>query len=97
MQTTQPPLWARDHTLFGVCEALGEDLGFNPLFLRIPLAALLLWNPIAVVGTYVALGALVLLTRWLAPNPSAAAAAAAAEQPAPATAAYSDRDMALAA
>jgi phage shock protein PspC (stress-responsive transcriptional regulator) len=96
MQTSQPPLWARDHTLFGVCEALGEDLGFNPLFLRIPLAALLLWNPVAVIATYVALGVLVLLTRWVAPNPRLAAAPA-AEQPAPATAANSDEDMALAA
>ena len=95
MQTSQPPLWARDHTLFGVCEALGEDFGFNPLFLRIPLAALLLWNPVAVVGTYVALGALVLLTRWLAPNPRVATAAEPAAQPA--TAANSDQDMALAA
>jgi phage shock protein PspC (stress-responsive transcriptional regulator) len=96
MQTSQPPLWARDHTLFGVCEAIGEDLGFNPLFLRIPLAALLLWNPIAVIATYAGLGALVLLTRWVAPNP-AAAARVVAEQPAPAGAANSDQDMALAA
>jgi len=95
MQTSQPPLWARDHTLFGVCEALGEDFGFNPIFLRIPFAVLLLWNPIAVVATYVALGGMVLLTRWLAPSPSAAAAAEPAAQPA--TAANSDHDMALAA
>lgn len=75
MQTSQPSLIARDHTLFGVCEALGEDFGFNPTFLRIPFAALLLVSPTAVIGTYFALGVLVLLTRWIAPNPRPAAEA----------------------
>ena len=96
MQTSQPPLWARDHTLLGVCEALGEDFGFNPMILRIPFAVLLLWNPSVVVATYLGLGVLVLATRWLAPNPRRAAVAAdTAAQPA--TAANSDQDMALAA
>ena len=95
MQTSQPPLWARDHTLLGVCEALGEDFGFNPLFLRLPFAVLLLWNPTVVIATYFGLGALVLVTRWLAPNPRRAAAPEPAAQPA--TAANSDPDMALAA
>ena len=95
MQTSQPPLWARDHTLLGVCEALGEDFGFNPMFLRIPFAVLLLWNPTIVVAIYFGLGALVLATRWLAPNPRRAAAAEPTAQPA--TADNSDQDMALAA
>lgn len=95
MQTSQPPLWARDHTLFGVCEALGEDFGFNPMFLRIPFAVLLLWNPTAVISAYFALGALVLVTRWLAPNPRVAVATSAAAQPA--TADTNEQDMALAA
>jgi phage shock protein PspC (stress-responsive transcriptional regulator) len=92
MQTSQPPLWARDHTLFGVCEALGEDFGFNPLFLRIPLAVLLLWNPTVVVGAYLGAGVLVLASRLLVRNPSRAAARAEAPEPAEA-----DREMALAA
>ena len=96
MQSTQPPLWARDHTLLGVCEALGEDFGFNPMYLRVPFAALLLWNPTVVVATYVALGALVLLTRWLAPNPRPVDLAEAAE-PAPEAADDNAQDMALAA
>ena len=95
MQTSQQPLWARDHTLLGVCEALGEDFGFNPLFLRIPLAVLLLWNPSVVVGTYLALGVLVLATRWAVPNPRRAAEARSKSEPA--AAANSDEDMALAA
>ncbi len=85
MQTSQPSLIARDHTILGVCEALGEDFGFNPMFLRVPLAALLLLNPTAVVCTYLALGVLVLLTRWIAPNPRPAVRPAAAAEPAPAS------------
>jgi phage shock protein C len=75
MQTSQPSLIARDHTLLGVCEAIGEDFGFNAIFLRVPFAALLLLSPTAVIGTYLALGVLVFLTRWLSPNPRAAAEA----------------------
>jgi phage shock protein PspC (stress-responsive transcriptional regulator) len=69
MQTSQAPVWARDHTILGVCEALGEDFGFNPLLLRVPLAVCLLLNPWAVTGTYVALGVLVAFTRMVSPNP----------------------------
>jgi phage shock protein PspC (stress-responsive transcriptional regulator) len=92
MQTSQPPLWARDHTLLGVCEALGEDFGFNPLFLRIPLAVLLLWNPTAVVGAYVVMGLLVLASRLAIPDRSRSEALA--ETPEPVEA---EREMALAA
>ena len=35
----QVALPLRSHTILGVCEAIGEDFGFNPVFLRIPLAA----------------------------------------------------------
>lgn len=88
MQTSQPSLIARDHTLLGVCEALGEDFGFNPMFLRVPFAALLLLSPTAVIGAYLALGVVVLLTRLISPNPRSvartrpAAAAAAGRVPA---------------
>ncbi|HEX8620795.1 MAG TPA: PspC domain-containing protein [Allosphingosinicella sp.] len=86
MQTSQPSLIARDHTLLGVCEAIGEDFGFNPMFLRVPFAALLLFSPTLVIATYLALGVVVLMTRWISPNPSAAADSrpAAAAEPAPA-------------
>ena len=86
MQTSQPSLIARDHTLLGVCEAIGEDFGFNPMFLRVPFAALLLLSPTAVIGAYLALGVLVFLTRWISPNPRPAAETrpALAAEPAPA-------------
>jgi len=86
MQTSQPSLIARDHTILGVCEGLGEDFGFNPMWLRVPLAVCLLLNPAAVVATYLGLGAIVFLTRWIAPNPKPATALA-AEAPAPVSAA----------
>ncbi len=86
MQTSQPSLIARDHTLFGVCEAIGEDFGFNPMFLRVPFAALLLLSPTAVIATYFALAVVVFLTRWISPNPRTIAEArpAAASKRAPA-------------
>ena len=70
----QPSLIARDDTILGICEALGEDFGFNPLWLRVAFAVTLLINPVAVVATYFACGAVVLLTRMIAPNPRRPAA-----------------------
>lgn len=71
----------RSHTILGVCEAIGEDFGFNPIYLRLPLAASVIWNPMVAIGTYLALGAVVLLSRLLFPKPSVEAVvdAAAAE------------------
>ena len=75
MENAQPSLLTRDDTFFGVCQGLGEDLGFSPQYLRIVLALLLFWNPLAALGAYAAGGLVVLLTRTLAPEPSRAAAA----------------------
>ena len=74
MQTSQPSVFARDHTFFGVCEALGEDFGFSPVFLRIAFAIGLFLNPVAVIAIYAGLGALVAFTRFVAPVPRQAAA-----------------------
>jgi phage shock protein C len=74
MQTAQTPkanLFTRDDTLFGVCQGLGEDLGFNPNMLRVPFVVLLLWSPLAVLAAYLGLGALVAAVRWLSPDPKA--------------------------
>ncbi|HEX8380013.1 MAG TPA: PspC domain-containing protein [Allosphingosinicella sp.] len=76
MQTSSIPVYARDHTILGICEAIGEDFGFNPLFVRIPLAVCLLVAPMAVIGAYLGLGLIVGLSRLLAPNPRPAAEAA---------------------
>jgi phage shock protein C len=97
MQTSQPSVFARDHTILGVCEALGEDLGFNPVYLRVPLACCLLLNPWAVVATYAGLGVLVAFTRLVAPNPRRPRAVEADPAAADRAEARAEPDMALAA
>ena len=75
------PVALRAHTILGVCEAIGEDFGFNPAWLRIPLAASVLIDPVIAIGTYFALGGAVLLSRLLFPKPVVSASDAVAEQP----------------
>ena len=58
----------RSHTILGVCEAIGEDFGFNPTFLRVPFAASVLYSPMWAVIAYFALGAVVLASRLLFPK-----------------------------
>jgi phage shock protein PspC (stress-responsive transcriptional regulator) len=77
---------ARDDTLLGACYAIGEDFGFNPLYLRILFAFGILWSPAIAFSAYAALTALTTLTRWMAPDPLPAepeepAAPAPAERP----------------
>lgn len=72
MQYAQPSLIAREDTFFGVCAGLGEDFGFSPTYLRLAFAALLFFNPLAGLGAYAAAGAVVLLSRLIAPNPAPA-------------------------
>jgi phage shock protein PspC (stress-responsive transcriptional regulator) len=59
-------------SLFGVCQTIGEELGFNPFYLRFALLGLLFFSPVAVIATYAALGGVVALSRWLFPTPHAA-------------------------
>ena len=88
MQATRQNLLTRDDTFFGVCQALGEDFRFPPNLLRLGFALAFFWNPIVVVGAYFAVGILVALTRFIAPDPRPAQvlryqAAAPTEQAAP--------------
>jgi phage shock protein PspC (stress-responsive transcriptional regulator) len=71
---TSVALPLRSHTILGVCEAIGEDFGFNPVLLRIPLAASVIWLPYLAFGVYFALGAVVLASRLLFPARKTAAA-----------------------
>ena len=77
METQQSPvaLPLRAHTILGVCEAIGEDFGFNPVFLRVPFAAAVLWSPTLTFATYFLLGAAVLASRLLFPRSRQALAA----------------------
>jgi phage shock protein PspC (stress-responsive transcriptional regulator) len=75
----------RDDTFFGVCEGLGEDFGFNPLYLRVTLAFLLLWYPVATLAAYALGGVIVVIARFFFPVPrTARAPQPIAEQQAPA-------------
>lgn len=69
-QENQVALPMRSHTILGACEAVGEDFGFNPTFLRVPFAAIVLWSPLMAFGAYFALGAVVLASRLLFPKPA---------------------------
>ena len=55
-------------SLFGVCHAVGEDLGFDPFILRVALLSTMFFNPLVTVGAYVALAAAVGVSRWLFPS-----------------------------
>jgi phage shock protein C len=55
-------------SLFGVCQSVGEHLGFNPLYLRIALFVLMFFNPIAMAVAYAALGAVVGLSHIVFPK-----------------------------
>jgi phage shock protein PspC (stress-responsive transcriptional regulator) len=69
MEATTESLIRRDDTFLGVCQALGEDFGFNPVFLRIAFAAPLIFAPMLVIEIYLGLGVVVLASRLLAPRP----------------------------
>ena len=74
----EPALPFRGDTFLGVCEAVGQDLGFHPNWLRIPFAAMILWNPPVIIGSYLALGCVVAVTRLAFPDRVAAKPEAAA-------------------
>ncbi|MFD1612739.1 PspC domain-containing protein [Sphingomonas tabacisoli] len=67
MKASRFSFMARNDVLLGVCAALSEDLGFNPLYLRMTLAVLLLWNPVVILSAYAAGFVLVLASRVIFP------------------------------
>lgn len=74
----------RSQTLLGVCEAIGEDFGFNANYLRVPLGAIVVFNVWAAVGVYAALGLIVLASRLLFPKAKAVAVNEVRSDPVPA-------------
>jgi phage shock protein C len=71
MQTTNKPVFfGREDTMLGICEAVGQDFGFNPNWLRIGFGTVLVLNPIAVIASYFALGLLVFASRMIVKNPA---------------------------
>ena len=63
MTKNTTPLPLRNDTLLGVCEAIGQDFGFNPLYLRLAFIAPLFLAPGASVAAYLGLGVVVAATR----------------------------------
>ena len=62
-------IMARDDTLLGICFAIGQDFGFNPLYLRILFAIILFRSPVGAFAGYAILGAIVAFSRWAVPGP----------------------------
>jgi phage shock protein C len=99
--TAQTP--KRRDSLFGVCDAIGEDFGFNADILRVAVTASLLWNPLVVVIAYATAGLFVLASRKMFPKRKPAMPVAVPATPAREEAlaaqresAYADSDMPLA-
>lgn len=76
MDSENTNLFRRRDTFFGICEAIGQDFGFNPLWLRLAFVAPLFFFPVQTFVGYFGLGLVVLASRLLFP------AKAAASQPA---------------
>lgn len=98
--TTKPNLFFRQDTLFGACQGLADDLGINALWLRVPLAASILYDPKIAVGIYAVLCVVVFATRMIWPTKSATVAVAQAEvapAPVPMVADNEQRELAQAA
>jgi phage shock protein PspC (stress-responsive transcriptional regulator) len=91
------PIYDRSEPIFGVCEALGEDLRINPNLLRVALAPLLFWNPVGTIVGYFAMGLFLLALRLLQPDVTAPASTVAVETAAVDVAEQAQPDMPLAA
>ena len=92
-QENQVALPLRSHTILGVCEAVGEDFGFNPVFLRIAFALPVIYAPMLTIAVYLGLGVIVLASRLLAPRPKRKAAPAAVETVHPQVPLSGDQDQ----
>lgn len=68
MPNARPNLFTRPDTMFGVCQGIGEDLGFNPNYLRLALPLPLFLYPVTTIAAYAVLGVIVFTVRWLMPN-----------------------------
>ncbi|WP_340313830.1 PspC domain-containing protein [Rhizorhabdus argentea] len=90
MQRSQPSLFARHDTFFGVCEAIGQDFGFPSNYVRVALSLGLLLSPLATVAVYVGAGLLVAISRWIYP---AQVANVEAQPTVPAKAGRTDNDQ----
>lgn len=97
---TKPNLFLRRDTLFGACQGVADDLGISALWIRVPLAATILYDPKLAIGIYAVLCVVVFATRLIWPAKTTAVPAAPVAAPAvaaPATAHNEQREFAEAA
>ena len=87
--TNTTPLPLRSDTILGVCEAIGQDFGFNPMWLRLAFIVPIFFAPVVTVAAYLGLGAVVGATRLLFKDKPAS------EQVVDATATVVEEDEAL--
>ena len=100
MQNETTNLFRRRDTFFGICEAVGQDFGFNPLYLRLAFIAPLFFFPVQTFAAYFALGLVVLASRLIFPAKTAgqpALTAIEADAPTAETAPEKTGELALAA
>ena len=71
MDSETTNLFRRRDTFFGICEAVGQDFGFNPLYLRLAFIAPLFFFPVQTFAAYFALGLVVLASRLIFPAKTA--------------------------
>jgi phage shock protein PspC (stress-responsive transcriptional regulator) len=65
--TDRTPLPLRGDNFLGVCEAIGQDFGINPNWLRIAFAPFIMFSPLITLSVYLGLGAVVAAARWFFP------------------------------
>jgi phage shock protein C len=73
----------RPDTMFGICEALGQDFGVNPLWIRLAFVPAIFFAPFAALAAYVGLGVVVLASRLIFPAKGAVVDAPVIETVAP--------------
>ncbi|MEQ7872782.1 PspC domain-containing protein [Sphingomonas sp. ASV193] len=64
----RPRVHSHPETILGTCQAIGDDLGINPNWLRAAFGVALVWNIAAAVGAYLLLSLLVLVLRRAMPD-----------------------------
>lgn len=97
MPTEKTNLVLRNDTILGVCEAIGQDFGFHPNWLRLVFAGLFYWFPLGVIGSYLGLGLVVAASRWFAPDKTEESPAIVKTVPAAGQPVEADDEVALAA
>ena len=68
MTVTNRNTFNRPDTLFGICEALGQDFGVNPLWIRLAFVPAIFFAPVAALFAYIGLGVIVLASRLVFPT-----------------------------